>query len=224
MDGIPNVDLSTNLQLALKAGKKSSAIVREIGFLRLGPGKLTPEEFFWFRLWDTPLEKADKRRFVGKIAQHPMHVAAGTREWFAASADKILFQSIMDGVALPTPELIAITQVGRFVPQAPTITDAGELAEKLRDPSLYPLFAKQVTGKYSLSVLSADDFDEAADEVMLLDGTRRKVADVAASLIGRSGYLIQRRLAPAEVLAGRFGPRLRLWSARLLVLAPQTAP
>jgi hypothetical protein len=48
MDGIPNVDLPTNLQLALKAGKKSSAIVREIVFLRLGPGKLTPEEFFWF--------------------------------------------------------------------------------------------------------------------------------------------------------------------------------
>jgi len=151
-----------------------------------------------------------------------MHVAAGAREWFAASADKILFQSIMDGVALPTPELIAITQAGRFLPQAPTVTDVGELAEKLRDPSLYPLFAKQVTGKYSLSVLSADHFDEAADDVMLLDGRRPKVTDVAASLIGGSGYLIQRRLAPADVLAARFGPRH--WSARLLVLVTPDGP
>ena len=161
-------------------------------------------------------EGADKQRFVGKIAQHPMHVAAGAREWFAASADKILFQSIMDGAGLRTPELIAATQAGRFLPDAPIITDPAALADRLRDPSIYPLFAKQVAGKYSLSVLSADSFDLGADEVLLLDGTRQKVADVASSLTGGSGFLIQRRLSPARDLAARFGPQL--WSARLLVL------
>ena len=173
-------------------------------------------------MWDGEREEADKRRFVGKIAQHPMHVAAGAREWFAAAADKILCQSIMDGVALPTPELIAITQAGRFLRNAPTIADAGVLTTKLRDPSLYPLFAKQVAGKYSLSVLSADSFDPETDEVLLLDGTRQKVNDVATSLIGGGGYLVQRRLAGAVDLTGRFGPRL--WSARLLVLVTPDGP
>jgi hypothetical protein len=190
--------------------------------LRRGPGKLTPQEYFYYRLWDAPQEGANKRRFVGKIAQHPMHVAAGAREWFAASADKILFQSIMDGVGLRTPELTAITQAGRYLPTTPTITDPAALGDKLRDPSIYPLFAKQVAGKYSLSVLSADGFDPGTDEVLLLDGTRRKVADVATSLTEGSGFLVQRRLSPAPDLAARFGQRL--WSARLLVLVTPSGP
>jgi hypothetical protein len=220
--GIPNVDLSENLKAALAAGKRATGIAAEVLALRRGPGKLTPQEYFYYRLWDAAQEGADKRRFVGKIAQRPMHVAAGTREWFAASADKILFQSIMDGAGLRTPELIAATQAGRFLPDAPVITDPATLADKLRDTALYPLFAKQVAGKYSLSVLSADGFDNDTDEVLLLDGTRQKVTDVACSLVGGCGFLIQRRLSPAPDLAARFGPRL--WSARLLVLVTPSGP
>ena len=219
---IPTVDLPANMRAALGAGKKAIEIAADVLALRKGPGKLTPQEYFYYRLWDGHRERADKRRFVGKIAQHSMHVAAGAREWFAASADKILFQSVMNGVALPTPEMIAITQVGRFLPDAPTIADPAELAAKLRDQYLYPLFAKQVAGKYSLSVVSADSFDPETDEVLLLDGARRKVNDVAASLIGGGGYLVQRRLAGAVDLTGRFGPRL--WSARLLVLVTPNGP
>jgi hypothetical protein len=220
--GIPNVDLSENLRAALASGRRATGIAAEVLALRRGPGKLTPQEYFYYRLWDAPQEGANKRRFVGKIAQHPMHVAAGAREWFATSADKILFQSIMDGVGLRTPELTAITQAGRYLPTTPTITDPAALGDKLRDPSIYPLFAKQVAGKYSLSVLSADGFDPDTDEVLLLDGTRRKVADVATSLTEGSGFLVQRRLSPAPDLAARFGQRL--WSARLLVLVTPSGP
>jgi hypothetical protein len=220
--GIPNVDLSENLRTALAAGKRATGIAAEVLALRRGPGKLTPQEYFYYRLWDAPQEGANKQRFVGKIAQHPMHVAAGAREWFAASADKILFQSIMDGAGLRTPELLAATQAGRYLPDAPIITDAAALADRLRDPSIYPLFAKQVAGKYSLSVLSAGGFDPDTDELLLLDGQRRKAADVASSLTGGSGFLIQRRLSPPPDLAARFGPRL--WSARLLVLVTPNGP
>ena len=220
--GIPNINLSENLRAALASGRRATGIAAEVLEVRRGPGKLTPQEYFYYRLWDAPQEGAYKQRFVGKIAQHPMHIAAGAREWFAASADKILFQSIMDGVGLRTPELTAITQAGRYLPDAPIITDPAALADKLRDPSIYPLFAKQVAGKYSLSVLSADGFDPDTDEVLLLDGQRRKVADVATSLTEGSGFLIQRRLSAAPDLAARFGQRL--WSARLLVLVTPNGP
>jgi len=222
LNGIPAVDFPSNLQAALAAGRRMPAILREVVSLRRGRGKLTPNEYFYYRLWNSELTKEERGRFIGKIAQHPMHVAAGAREWFAASADKILFHSIMDGVGLRTPELVAITQAGRYLPNAPTIADEADLAEKLRDPSLYPLFAKQVAGKYSLSVLSADGFDPYTNEVLLLDGTRRKVSDIAASLVGGAGYLIQRRLPAAPALAARFGQRL--WSARLLVLVTPSGP
>lgn len=162
------------------------------------------------------------KAFVGKIAQHPMHVAAGGREWLVASADKILFHSIMTAARFCVPEILATTQVGRHLADIPTISNADSLARFLRDPSLYPLFAKEVAGKYSLSVVSADSYDSSSDEVVLLGGERRAVIDLAASLVGGAGYLIQRRLTPALDLAKRFGPRL--WSARLLVFVTPDEP
>ena len=68
------------------------------------------------------------KAFVGKMAQHPMHVAAGSREWFAASADKILFHSIMMSARYRVPQNLAITQIGRHLPDIPTMTDADDLA------------------------------------------------------------------------------------------------
>jgi hypothetical protein len=69
------------------------------------------------------------------------------------------------------------------------------LADKLRVPPIHPLLAKQVAGTYSLSVLTADGFDPDTDEVLFLDGQRRKIADVATSLIRGSGF-------PADAPAG----------------------
>jgi hypothetical protein len=151
-----------------------------------------------------------------------MHVAACAGDWIAAAADKILFQSIMAGAGFRTPPLLAITQAGRHSPNCETITAPVVLAERLRTPPCCPLFAKPVDGKFSLSVVSADTYDNQADEVVLLDGERRNVADLAASLIGGAGYLIQRRLAPAAELADRFGPRL--WSVRVLALVTPDGP
>lgn len=222
LNGIPSVDMPTNLRAAIASGKQITALLREILALRSRPGKLALQEYFYYRLWERHLSSATKREFIGKQAQHLMHVAAGTREWFATAADKILFQSIMDGLSFPTPELLAITQAGRYLAACPTITDPRLLAEWLREPSRYPLFAKPVGGKYSLSGVSADSFDDRRDEVVLLGGERRKVADLAAALIGGAGFLIQRRLAPAPDLAVRFGPRL--WSARILVLVTPDDP
>ena len=147
------------------------------------------QEYFYYRLWDQAAG-ANKRDFVGKVAQGAMHVSAGTAEWFATSADKILFHSIMAGVGLRTPELIAATQAGRHVPRCPIITDPITLTEMLRDGWLCPLFAKPVVGKYSLSVLSAERYDPDTDEIILVGEGRRPVATVAGSLIGGVGHLI----------------------------------
>ena len=183
---------------------------------------LSPQEYLYYKLWDDRRPLADKKNFVGKMAQHPMHVAAGSREWFATSAEKILFHSIMATARLRTPETLAITQAGRHLAGVLVIAEAGELATFLRNTSLYPLFAKQVAGKYSLSVVSAESYHQRSDEVVLLGGERRSVRDLAESLVGGAGYLIQRRLEPIRVLADLFGPRL--WSVRLLVFVTPEGP
>jgi hypothetical protein len=222
LNGIPPIDIPRSIQAALATGRRASGIAAEAVALRLGPGKISPQEYFYYRLWDERVRLGPAKAFVGKMAQHPMHVAAGSREWFAASADKILFHSIMTSARYRVPQTLAITQAGRHLPDLPTIANADDLAQFLRDPSLYPLFAKQVAGKYSLSVVSADSYEDRSDEVVLLGGERRAAAELAASLVGGAGYLIQRRLAPALELATYFGPRL--WSARLLVFVTPEGP
>ena len=187
LDGLPSIGIPANVQAALSKGRRAPGIAAETAGLRSGPGKLSPKEYFYYRLWGERLPLAARKAFVGKMAQHPMHVAAGNREWFAASADKILFHSIMSAARLRPPETLTITQAGRRRPGIPTIADADELARLLRNLSLYPLFAKRVSGKYSLSVVSAESYEPNSDEVVLLGGERRGVRDLAASLVGGAG-------------------------------------
>ena len=222
LNGIPKVDIPGNLQAAISAGRRMTSILREVVSLRRGAGKLTPNEYFYYRLWDRALSAAEKRRFVGKQAQHPMHLACNDPGWYAAAADKLLFQTLMAGSRLRVPPLLAVTQAGRRAGAARALRSPHEIARFLRDPQIYPLFAKPIAGKYSLSVFSADRFDEATDEVLLLGGERKTAESLAADLAGGTGYVIQRRLDPDARLARLFGPRL--WSVRALVLAGQSGP
>jgi hypothetical protein len=72
-----------------------------------------------------------------------MRVAAGARDRFAASADKIPIQSIMDGAGLRTSEVTAITHAGRYLLTAPTITDPDALADKAPRPLQLPGFRQR---------------------------------------------------------------------------------
>jgi hypothetical protein len=127
-------------------------IVAEAVRLMRGPGKLSGSEYLYYRLWETDLELAQKRAFVGKKAQDLMHTACNDRHWYQTAADKILFQAIMMGMGLPVPETLAVTQPLRWLPGAVTLSDAKRLGDWLRDPAHYPLFAKPAGGKYSLSL------------------------------------------------------------------------
>ena len=222
LEGVPNSDIHANLRAALAAGRRVTALVREAAALRYGEAKLAPQEYFYHRLWNPEMPMAEKRRFVGKVRQRDMHNACNSQAWYATAADKILWHTLMAGTALPVPEPLAVTQAGRQLRTTPTIADAKQLADFLRQPKLYPLFAKSAAGKYSLDVVSIEAYDHDTDAVILLGGERRTVQDVARSMLGGAGFIIQRRLAPAPELAAVFGPRL--WSVRLLVLVTRAAP
>jgi hypothetical protein len=119
------------------------SLLREIIALWRGPGKLSPQEYFYYRLWDPSLPLEEKRRFVGKKAQNDMHLACNSRYWYAAAADKILFHTIMAGASLPVPDLLAITAANRSIPGIPNLSDATALAVLLHLPDLDPLFMKE---------------------------------------------------------------------------------
>lgn len=177
LNGIPRIDFPRNLKAALAAGRRMTSILSEMVALRRAAGKLTPNEYFYYRLWQPDLTREERRCFVGKQAQHPMHIACNHAGWYAAAADKLLFHTLMAGAGMQRPELLAITQPGRRPPGGRVLHGEEIIAAFLRDPAHYPLFAKPINGKYSLSVISANGYDAAADRVL----TARRRASLAGS-------------------------------------------
>ena len=223
LTGIPEVDFPASLHAAMAAGRRMTSILADVVSLRRGAGRLAPAEFFYYRLWEPGLTREARRQFVGKQAQHPMHIACNNTGWYATAADKLLFQTLMTGAGFPRPELLAVTAPGRQVPGGRVLRDQAEIAGFLRDPSNYPLFAKPIDGKYSISVVSADGFDVAANGVVLQGGDLVTALDLAVTLASReAGYLLQRRMKAHPRLATLFGPPL--WSVRVLVLLTATGP
>ena len=159
---------------------------------------------------------------MGKLAQHPMHLACNDPGWYAVAANKLLFHALMVGSRLPVPPLLAVTQTGRRAGEASALKGPREITRFLRSPQIYPMFAKPIAGKYSLSVVSADRYDPSRDELLLLGGERKIVENLAGDLAGGTGYVIQRRLDGDARLAGLFGPRL--WSVRALILVGPSGP
>ena len=109
LSDLPRIDIPRNLNLALSTKRHVFSILREILTLWRGPGKLSPQEYFYYRLWDPAIPLEEKRRFVGKRAQNAMHIACNSQYWYCAAADKILFHTIMSGASLPIPELVALS-------------------------------------------------------------------------------------------------------------------
>ena len=108
-----------------------------------------------------------------------MHLACNDRHWYQTAADKILFQTIMTGAGLPVPETLAVTQPIRWLPQALALPGAEELMGWLKNPTIYPLFAKPAAGKYSLDVLSIDRLDPDSGQLVLLGGETISPAQAA---------------------------------------------
>ena len=223
LNGIPKIDFPTNLQAAVGAGRRMSSILRDVVALRRATGKLTPNEYFYYRLWEPHLSGGDKRAFVGKQAQQPMHIACNNTGWYATAADKLLFHFLMTGAGVMVPTLLAVTEGARSSPGAKRLRGKAAIAAFLRDPAVYPLFAKPVDGKYSLSVVSADSYDRATDRIQLQGAEPIAPDALAKELASRdAGFLLQRRLSPHPRLAALFGPRL--WSVRALVLLTPAGP
>lgn len=222
LDAVPWVDVAGNLRTAMFAGKRFTTMMTEVLALRRGAGQLTMAEYFYYRLWDSGLSLDEKRRFVGKNAQHAMHLSCNDHAWFGVTHDKLLFHSVMTDAGFPVPPLLAIVHPARSLVGVPRLSCSDTAASVLRDGNAYPFFAKPIDGIYSLGAISAEHLD-ATERVHLTGGGARSLAELADELIGtENGMLVQRRLEPDTVIAERFGNRL--WSVRLFVLLTESGP
>ena len=199
LNGIPAIDFRKNFAVATAAGRGMPGMLRDVVALRFGPGRLTSNEYYYYRLWEPGISDDAKRSFVGKLAQQAMHLACNKTEWQAVAADKLLFHSVIAGAGLPLPELMAVVHRSRTLPGIPALATADDVARFCAGGRTTRFSrSRSMANTASLSV-SADRVDAPSDTIALRGSPGHSTVDGAARALaaGETGFLIQRRLDPA---------------------------
>lgn len=224
----PEVELNLPRSLRLAAhqhGKSAGAQVREIWRLRCGPGKLRPDEYYYYGLYDDRrFTFAEKLRFLGRATQNRIYQACNAPEWWFVAHDKLVFYAMLAGQGLPVPETRAIYHRSRRCGAAARLAEPAALAAWLRRELDRPCFAKPVTGIRSIGVAAIEAYEEASDSLRFMGGRTLAVDDFVAQLepYRKDGYLFQEMLAPHPELAALIGRRVS--TVRLIILLEDQAP
>lgn len=217
LDGPPVLAMAEELRHAVReSGRGQMSLLSDIWRMARGPGRISPQEYMYYRLWEPGLDNAAKARFVGKRTQTAIHRACNPATWFTLAHDKLIFQAAATGFGLPMPKLRAIYHPTRIAGPLPQARDAEGLRELLVNGLSGPLFAKPIDGMYSIGALAIDR--GPAGQGFLVNGHAVSADDLVRYLGFRenSGYLFQDRLVPHPRIASLIGDRLP--TIRVLVL------
>ena len=128
-------NLPRSLQLAAREhGKGAGAQVRDIWRLRFGPGKLRPDEYYYYRSVRRPALHVRRQaqvprpgaRRIGSIRR------ATPTEWWFVAHDKLVFYAMLAGQGLPVPQTRAIYHRSRRCAAAVRLAEPAALAAWLR--------------------------------------------------------------------------------------------
>ena len=197
-------------------GKSIVSQFAEMLRLRLDAGKLMPDEYFGFGLYDDRrFSPAAKREFVGQWAKDAIY-RANQSKWRAIGDDKLISHLIFTGLGVPHPTVRAVYHPHRRFP-ARLLRTPDELAAYLRNEAAYPLFAKPADGGSASSAYLVESYSASADALRLGDGRElpldRFVADCTR---WGAGMLFQDVVEPHAEVRETCGARIA--TARLYVL------
>ncbi|MEC9369373.1 MAG: sugar-transfer associated ATP-grasp domain-containing protein [Pseudomonadota bacterium] len=213
----PKVDNMRNLRAAAQAGLRGFQLFRDQTRLNFGKGGLTPDEYYYYRLYDKQYSFENKRQFAGLRAQRRFHYRCNDVAWHAMTNDKMNFYSFMQAQGFAVPKLHAVycEQIRSF--SVPTYRSIKALRDYLVKDCPTPCFMKPVEGMYSIGafdIASIDDKDVhlRTGDIIAMDEFLDYIHQYAAS-----GYVVQERLEPHKTLAKNFGPTLGCVRALVLL-------
>lgn len=216
----PRLNLGENVKAAAKSGSRD--YIRRLVKAVRGPGRLTVDEFFYYRLYEPSLPETSLARFVGKRIQNRMHLTCNDAHWYAACHDKLLCYTILTGTGLAIPETVAVFSEKGRVGIYPSLVNQADLAQFIADSSNHPVFCKPVDGLFSVGAFRIEG--ATGDTLILNGGERRSIDDVVRFMASLSpaGYLLQKVLEPASAIVPLVGRALA--SIRFLVLMTAHGP
>ncbi len=220
----PGLEYLHWIQVAAAQGKGLGGLVREIAGLMWGPGKLQPNEYFMYKLYDDQRYGADmKKTFLGAQRHHEL-LAALDMPWPKIANDKPTLTALLRGHELPIPDTQAMRHADRTFPGAKSLANRDDVVRFLRNDATYPLFTKPVASACSLGVANIESYDADADCLVTADGRQVPVEDFAdqAEQYATDGYLFQTRLTPHPEIAAIVGNRIS--TVRMFVLVDDNGP
>ncbi len=219
---VPTIPLAESLRLAAsRSGRGLGQLIRELASLTRAPGRLQPQDYFYYRLFEPGIDAATQRRFVGKRLEARLHDLTCDNDWWIVAHDKLVCYAVLQAAGLPVPRTRALYRDGAAFGTGHglhSLPDRESLAAALRGGIAYPLFGKPVRGIRSVGVLSIDGYDEATDQLQLAQGQAVAVDEVvdAVGVYAKDGYLLQERIAQHSAIEALCGAAIA--TVRLIVL------
>jgi hypothetical protein len=211
--------------VARTTGKSLLAQRREIFRLNLSIGMITPDEYYYYRLYDDQMfSPADKRRFLGIAAQRRILRHCTNRTWWGIVHDKLVFQAVLQAHGISMPRIAATYHGTRAFPGATVLRTTADVVRFLRECASYPLFGKPFDGMYSVGSVRLDGYDAGTDRVHLHTGSAVPVETLVEELAhyGSRGYLFQQVKHPDARMRAICGDRLAC--VRVVILLDAERP
>jgi hypothetical protein len=203
------------------SGKSLLTQAIEITALRACIGRLAPDEYYQYSLYDDRrYDWAAKRRFFGRHWENALLAKLHSNSWVAIAHDKLVYYALIRQLGFPVPEIYAVFHPFRRYGAVPALQTTEQLAQFLRKHLRYPCIAKPVAGMYSHGIFGLQSFDLESDSLLLSDGDKLSVQEFVEQL-GKN-YLFQQLLAPHPSVRELCGDRI--CTVRMVVLLRQSGP
>lgn len=201
-------------------GKSQFSQILEILRLGLGPGHITAQEYFDFRLFDdAEFSFAQKRQFVGHAGQEQIKRILIDTKSRMLSDDKFIFATLFRTQGFPLAKILATYKYepNRRACSIASLNSPDELRAFLVDEAEYPFFGKPITTNYGSGCIGVTDLDRASQKLTLANEQVISVDEFIERLEEYpDGYMLQERMRPHPVLRDAFGDRVS--TLRVVVL------
>ena len=178
----------------------------ELLLLRLGPGKLTADDYYKMRVYRRNLSLTEKKQYLS-LNGAPARLRA--QPWDTIARDKLVTYGVLDSQSIPIPEIHAICHFGRTFRDAPTLQSSKQIEAYLRESAAYPFFAKPIMGIFSEDAVIVSSLDRNSKEVRLGDGSIVSTSAFAETYNQRrTGYIFEELLRPHPDVVDLVGARI----------------
>ena len=200
------------------SGKGLFSLVWELSRLMLGKGKLQPEDYFRYRLYDDERYSPEaKQTFIGAFGPR------ASSPWADIANDKLCMGAYLQGLGLPTPTIQAVYHPTRIFGGALLLRSNDEVATFLREQASYPIFGKPIDGICSLGIANITRYDQDQDQLEFSSGSSMSVDAFVQELDSlNANYLFQTRLEPHADLIPITGNRVS--TVRMFAMVDEHGP